>query len=56
MQFPLELEVQVIASASSGYTPELIDKRLALLAGRADEQARQEQQFLLELKRKSDRA
>jgi hypothetical protein len=53
MQFPLELEVRVIASASSGFTPELIERRLAEIAGRDDEQSCQERQFLLRLRQRA---
>jgi hypothetical protein len=50
MHFPLELEVQVVAAAQSGHTPELIERRLAAIAGRDDEESRRERAFLVGLK------
>jgi hypothetical protein len=47
MQFPLELEVQVVASAQSSYTIEQVEQRLAMLANRDDAQA--EREYLMAL-------
>jgi hypothetical protein len=50
MSFALELDVQVVAAASSAYTPQQIQRRLEALRGRKDDpETLREREFLLQL-------
>jgi hypothetical protein len=50
MSFALELDIQVIASATSAYTPQQIQRRLEALCRREDDpESRREREFLLQL-------
>jgi hypothetical protein len=50
MPFALELDIQVVAAASSAYTPQQIQRRLEMLRGREnDPETQREREFLLQL-------
>jgi hypothetical protein len=50
MPFALELDIQVVAAATSAYTPQQIQRRLETLRGREDDpESCRERAFLLQL-------
>lgn len=51
MRVELPIRVEWRGKALSGFTRETIDKRLAVLASRDDDEARQEREFLERAKR-----
>ena len=52
MKFTIPFDVEIRGTASSTYTDEDIDRRLATLAGRTDAEAERERKYLTELKAK----
>lgn len=50
MQLEIPIDVKVTAQASSHFTREMIDARLAVLAGREDRSAVEERKYLERLK------
>ena len=52
MKLTIPFDVEIRGTATSSYTDEHIDRRLAVLAGRTDAEAERERKYLTALKAK----